>query len=123
MIEAKPALRCLRCLYGDQHGYCSYILVMQHRRPCPPGADCTVFEPHTGKRKPEPIAIIPPATKHPKPTRPRGKQWDKVKARALYDAGRTDRDIAETLGVRVGTISAWRSRVGLPSKHRGGVRT
>ena len=174
-MSSRESLRCLRCLYGDQQGYCTYILVMQHRRPCPPGEGCTVFEPHTGKRKPEPVVIVPAATTHPKPTRPRGKLWDKAKARALYDggasdrdiakacgispsaigrwrnrlrlppntppkpprpprtfdtsraralydAGRTDRDIAEACGVCVGTISAWRSRVGLPSKHRGGVR-
>lgn len=114
MIEAKPALRCMRCLYGDQQGYCTYILVMQHRRPCPPGEGCTAFEPHTGKRKPEPVVIAPAATKHPKPTRPRGKQWDKVKARALYDAGRTDRDIAEACGVSQPAICNWRNALGLP---------
>ena len=80
MIEAKPALRCLRCLYGDQHGYCSYILVTQQR------------------------------------------SFDTEWARVLYDAGRTDVSIAEACGVCVGTISNWRSREGLPSKHRGGVR-
>lgn len=114
MIEAKPALRCMRCLYGDQQGYCTYILVMQHRRPCPPGEGCTAFEPHTGKRKPEPVVIAPAATKHPKPTRPRGKQWDKVKARALYDAGRTDRDIAEACGVSQPAICNWRNAQKLP---------
>lgn len=39
MIEAKPALRCMRCLYGDSHGYCVYILAMLHRRPCVRGVN------------------------------------------------------------------------------------
>lgn len=114
MIEAKPALRCMRCLYGDQQGYCTYILVMQHRRPCPPGEGCTAFEPHTGKRKPEPVVIVPPATKHPKPAPPRGKQWDKVKARALYDGGASDQDIARACGVSQPAICNWRNAQKLP---------
>ena len=114
MIEAKPALRCMRCLYGDQQGYCTYILVMQHRRPCPPGADCTVFEPRAGTRKPEPVVIVPPAATHPKPTRPRGKLWDKAKARALYDGGASDRDIAKACGISPSAIGRWRNRLRLP---------
>lgn len=111
---SRASLRCMRCQYGDSRGYCTYILVMQHRRPCPPGADCTAFEQHTGKRKPEPISIVPPATKRPKPAPPRGTLWDKAKARALYDEGASDQDIARACGVSQPTICNWRNALGLP---------
>lgn len=104
----------MRCLYGDSRGYCVYILVMQHRRPCPPGEGCTAFELRAGTRKPEPIAIIPPATKRPKKAPPRGKPWDKAKARALYDGGASDRDIATACGVSQPTICNWRNAQWLP---------
>lgn len=113
-MSSRDSLRCMRCLYGDSRGYCTYILVMQHRRPCPPGADCTAFEPRAGTRKPEPIAVIPPATKRPKPAPSRGKLWDKVMARALYDGGASDQDIARACGVSQPAICNWRNALGLP---------
>jgi len=39
---------CLGCrMYAkiyDDLCYCSYLFVKDHRRPCPPGKDCTVKE-------------------------------------------------------------------------------
>lgn len=113
-MSSRESLRCLRCLYGDSRGYCTYILVMQHRRPCPPGADCTVFKPRTGKREPEPIVSIPPATKHPKKAPSRGKRWDTAKARRLYDEGASDQDIAKACGISPSAIGRWRNRLRLP---------
>ena len=121
-MSNRATLRCLRCLYGDQRGYCSYILATLHRRPCPPGEGCTVFKPRTGKREPEPIVIVPPTSKSeprptskpPKPTRPRGKLWDTAKARALYDGGASDRDIATACGISPSAIGRWRNRLRLP---------
>lgn len=113
-MSNRATLRCMRCLYGDQQGYCSYILATLHRRPCPPGEGCTAFEPRRGKREPEPIVIVPAATKHPKPTRPRGKLWDKAKARALYDEGASDQDIAKACDISPSAIGRWRNRLRLP---------
>ena len=50
--EAKPARKrnpCQGCAYwyrvngqaAGKFGFCEYILVTGHRRPCPPGEDCT----------------------------------------------------------------------------------
>lgn len=33
--------RCRDCVYGWK-SYCTYILITGHRRPCPPGDECTV---------------------------------------------------------------------------------
>lgn len=33
---------CVGCQYYSTHTYtCDYILITGHRRPCPPGKDCT----------------------------------------------------------------------------------
>ena len=38
--------------------------------------------------------------------------------RALYDAGKTDREIAEALGIQRGTVTVWRWNLGLPANVR-----
>lgn len=42
---------------------------------------------------------------------------DNEKARALYDAGKTDKQIADELGVSAGGVLGWRHRNKLPSKY------
>lgn len=49
--KAPNMKRCKKCIYHGTLGnsnksgtYCDYIGVTQHRRPCPPGEDCTVFK-------------------------------------------------------------------------------
>lgn len=40
--------KCRSCVYrADFNGdvCCYYCVIMKHRRPCPPGPDCTVYEP------------------------------------------------------------------------------
>ncbi len=56
----KPESKCPRCEYSfpgyrptekermeEIPYYCDYIGIMGHRKPCPPGAACTVFKPRT----------------------------------------------------------------------------
>lgn len=42
------ASKCGSCKYGYMHmnfgPYCDYILLTGHRRPCPPGEECTAYE-------------------------------------------------------------------------------
>lgn len=49
MEQRKPKKPCAGCIH--YHAYfranlcCNYIFNVGHRRPCPPGAECTVKEP------------------------------------------------------------------------------
>lgn len=45
---------------------------------------------------------------------------DKEKAKKLYEAGMSDKEIANELGMALSTIGVWRMREGLPSN--GGVK-
>lgn len=53
---------------------------------------------------------------------PERKEWEKTaemqRRRALYDAGKTDREIAEMLGIRLQTVVTWRWNLRLPSNKR-----
>ncbi len=44
--------------------------------------------------------------------------WDTEAARAMYDAGKSDREIAEALGVSRNTVYHWRFVQNLPSNTR-----
>ncbi len=50
--------KCTHCEYFSGYNdfrYCNYLSVMGRLRSliCPPGEQCTVFEPRTGKRRPQ----------------------------------------------------------------------
>ena len=65
-----------------------------------------------------PTVETPPAQVHRGHRRKGSRSWDTVRARALYDEGRTDQEIAKAVGVAPSTVLAWRRDNGLPSKHR-----
>lgn len=44
--------------------------------------------------------------------------WDTEAARAMYDAGKSDREIAEVLGISRNTVYHWRFVQNLPSNTR-----
>lgn len=48
----------------------------------------------------------------------RKRSWDTEAARAMYDAGKSDREIAETLGIHRNTVYHWRFVQNLPSNTR-----
>ena len=47
--------RCRGCVYFqgqyDENCCCHYIFIENKRRPCPPGKDCTVFQPRLIPRR------------------------------------------------------------------------
>jgi len=45
----------------------------------------------------------------------KGRSWDTEKAMALYNEGKTDRQIAEAVFVSPGVVGVWRRKQGLPS--------
>ena len=77
-------------------GHCTYILWTLHRRPCPPGKDCTVYERASDEQRKKAknnIVIIPAAT--PKPPKPSRRTWDTAKALQMYQDGASDVQIAK----------------------------
>lgn len=84
---------CIGCDFRSDMGTCDYLLIMRKRRPCPYGDRCTV------KRSVEPA--------HRK-----FRQWDVKLAEKMYDAGKTDVEIAKAVGITKAAVGAWRQRTG-----------
>jgi len=84
---------------------CDYLNLTGHRRPCPPGEGCTVRA--EGGRNPKRI------WKENAPMK--GRSWDTEKARALYEEGRSDGEIAVELGTTRDAVAFWRRKLGLLS--------
>ena len=101
---------CTTCKYGDKEDICTYILAAQHRRPCPAGIGCTVYEKVENRRELQQFTLAPSAA-NPKRT-----PFDKAEAYRLYKAGKNDREIAEAMQLQTGTISYWRIQNKLPSQ-------
>ena len=101
---------CTTCKYGDKEAICTYILAAQHRRPCPAGIGCTVYEKVENRRELQQFTLAPSAA-NPKRT-----PFDKAEAYRLYKAGKNDREIAEAMQLQTGTISYWRIQNKLPSQ-------
>lgn len=100
--------QCKGCAYAVRLSLawcCDYLSLTGHRRPCPPGEACTVRK--EAERDPKKI------WRETKPMMRRS--WDTGKARALYDAGKLDGEIAAELGTTAIAIGAWRRKQGLPS--------
>lgn len=82
---------CRGCDYQAGGKYCDYIGITGHRRPCPPGKDCTVKK-MTGKRK----------------------DPDFVKIAELYEEGLGDRAIAKGAKCSIAAVGRWRKEQCLP---------
>lgn len=86
------------CIYmiqanGCEH-LCNYIFQAHEMRGCDPGPDCKRYVGSEAKRN-----------KLRKPS------WDAGRGRQMWEQGCKDRQIAETLGVKVGTVGNYRRRV------------
>ena len=91
MAEQKSP--CEGCMYyGKSTDTCDYILIADQRRPCPPGAECTVRRTtKEGKRM--------------------GKaRWDTELGRLLWLEGKSDAQIAKEMGVAPNTVLHQRRR-------------
>lgn len=94
---------CRGCIYkgyASNMPICQYILATHRCRPCPAGEGCTVKT--TAKGGPSTMKI---------------KSWDEIRARQLYEEGKSDLDIADMVGATVGAITAWRHKNHLKSKN------
>lgn len=64
MEKYKPCKKCRKCYYGGpvNIGYgevfplysCDYFILTGARRPCPAGADCTVYSPRSKTKRTAP---------------------------------------------------------------------
>lgn len=93
------------CLGGDW--YCDYLLTVGRRRPCPPGDACTVRA----------EAERDPKKKWKEGYSMKARSWDTERARALYDQGRADAEIAAEVGATASAVAFWRRKLGLPANH------
>lgn len=88
---------CVGCTYLGVTAHCptcDYALIVGQCRPCPRGSGCTVKEVSETKK------------------------WDKAKALELYQAGLSDSQIAQEVGVSQRTIFVWRKEEMLPPNKR-----
>lgn len=101
---------CTTCKYGDKEAICTYILAAQHRRPCPAGIGCTVYEKVENRRELQQFALAPSAANLNRTP------FDKAEAYRLYKSGANDREIAEAMHLQTSAISYWRIQNKLPSQ-------
>lgn len=90
---------CAGCLYAKVDGplsHCEYILKTGRRRPCPAGLECTVYTLKEGG-----IDM------------PRRASFDKVRARELWDEGKSILEIADMVGCQESSVRSWAYRNGL----------
>lgn len=99
---------CDRCIYyGKSTGTCDYILMEDHRRPCPAGYGCSAKRTRKDVRR----------SMQPK--------WDTSIGKEMFLGGRSDREIADFFGIAVSTVSYqrrknWESDSTPPRCGRGG---
>ena len=98
---------CTTCKYGNREAICTYILAAQHRRPCPAGIGCTVYEKVESRRERQKLSLAPNLNR---------KSLDKTEAYRLYKAGKNDREIAEAMHLQTSAVSYWRIQNKLPSQ-------
>lgn len=97
-------MSCEGCAYAIKLGgewYCDYLSMTGRRRPCPPGEGCTVRK--EGDLTKKGSAFM------------KRREWSTEKARALYDQGLSDAEIAEKVGTTPSAVAFWRRGQSLPA--------
>lgn len=97
-------MSCKGCVYAARLSgawICDYLSVTGHRRPCPPGEDCTARK--EGDLTKKGSAFM------------KRREWDTDKARALYDQKLSDAEIAGRVGTTASAVAFWRRGLGLPA--------
>ena len=85
---------------GSVDEHCGYVIYMDQLRGCDPGPDCIRYEPG---------ARIADSRFRPKQRGPKC-GWDERKGFAMWQSGKTDREIADELGISRKLVSATRRR-------------
>lgn len=90
---------CAGCVYRGRAGsrdICEYLLMTGHKRPCPPGENCTVK-----KMEGDGTHMA------------RQSSFDKERARALYEEGKSTVEVADMVGATESAIKSWIHREGI----------
>ena len=91
--------RCRGCFALGSQGTCNYIFIMEHRRPCPPGAQCTA------RMTRKELAM-------------RKATWDTELGHKLWAEGKKDTEIASTLGIPTSTVTNYRLKHWAPAQKK-----
>ena len=92
---------CVYAVYLSGAWCCDYLQIVGHRRPCPPGEDCTVRKAANLTKKGSAFM--------------KRREWDTEKAKALYDQKLSDAEIAGEIGATASAVAYWRRGLGLPA--------
>lgn len=108
------------CRYQMADGACDYLCQAGQGRGCPPGPDCTRYEPAEGYqpkpvRPPQPRRQVEGYTR--RPTARQSLEAD-PKVLEMYQAGATDGEIADATGWSKRTVCKWRQGNGLPGNRK-----
>ena len=107
------------CRFQMADGTCDYLCQAGHRRGCPPGWDCTRYEPAEDYR---PKTVPPPRPQHEvegytrRPTAVRALEAD-PKANAMWEAGASDKEIGAATGWSPSSVRKWRHQTGRESRY------
>lgn len=108
------AVRCAQCIYraGPYAGYtCDYAAITGHTRKAVPASRCRHFQEGDPVRRPP--AETDGGIRRPEAPQKRRKRYDWSQAKPLYDAGKTDKEIARDMGCSYQAVFDWRHREGL----------
>lgn len=110
---------CRGCYYLGSESTCDYLLKTKTRRPCPPGAGCTVKITNKQKR----TVGLEIASKKTIQRAKRGRQPlldGDERVERMYAEGKTDNEIATIMNCSKVTVQKWRYRTGRPSNQKHG---
>lgn len=94
---------CVGCFYyrGDKVKTCNYLFITGNMRPCPPGKGCTVRITRKDLYMKKPC-------------------WDTDAGREMWEAGKTDSEIADEFHISTGAVTSFRKKHWEPKATRGG---
>ena len=109
------AVRCAQCIYraGPYAGYtCDYAAITGHTRKAVPASRCRHFQEGDAVKRPkvDPDGGIKGQRRYTR--------YDWSKAKPLYDAGMTDKEISRAMGCSYQAVFDWRHREGLQAVTR-----